>query len=558
MDAKTAITEAVKQALAELGIEGVTPVLERPADMTHGDYATGVALAAAKQVGKSPHELAEAIVGKLPAMAFVEKIEVAGPGFINFYLTRDYFLKNLREMSSDSYGKGSSFAGEKVFIEYTQPNAFKEMHVGHLVNNIVGESVSRLIEWGGADVRRTTYHGDKGLHVAKAVWVIRKDGLDPTSLVDLNTAYAEGARAYEEDASSKQEIIALNKAIYEGSDPEANAIYETGLATSLGHIRSLCERLGSTFDDTLLESEAGDIGKKVVEEHIDDGIFEKSDGAVIFPGEKHGLHTRVFISSEGLPTYEAKDLGLIVLKRERYPFTQAVILTDIEQASYFSVIKKAIELVFPELEGHVRHVAHGRLRLTSGRISSRKGNNPLAEELLNGIVELSRERTSEEKAGEHLEAIAEDIAVAALKYVILRQSTGKNIVFDEEKSLSFEGDSGPYIQYTTVRARSVVAKAKDAGIAPSFDIAPEEAGIIERLLERFPEVAERAANEYEPHHIATYAIEMASAFNSWYAGEKIIDTKDALSPYRVALTDAVAAVLSRALWLLGIRVPEAM
>lgn len=552
------IIAALTKALADLGIEGAEPTLERPADMAHGDYSTNAALVYAKQIGTSPRQVAESIVASLGAQELpVAKIEIAGPGFINFYLSQSYFVDNLRTIDTE-YGKGAALAGEKVFMEYTQPNAFKEMHIGHVVNNVIGESVSRLMEWAGADVRRASYHGDKGLHVAKALWVIQKDTLDPSSLTDLNKAYAAGAQAYEEDATAKQEIIALNKAVYEENDPAINALYKTGLQVSLDHIRAVASRLGSTFDDTFLESEAGAVGKKIVEAHLDDGIFERSDGAIIFPGEKHGLHTRVFISSEGLPTYEAKDLGLVVLKRERYPFTRSVVMTDVEQSSYFGVVKKATELLFPECAGKVHYPSHGRLRLASGRISSRKGNNPLAEDFIDGLVELALEKTSRERVGEQRATVAEDVAVAALKYVILRQGTGKHIVFDEEKSLSFEGDSGPYLQYTVVRAQSLVAKAADAGITPSFDVHPEAIGLVERMLERFPEVARRAAEEYEPHHVATYLIELSSAFNSWYAEVQIVDVDDALSPYRVALADAVARVLARGLWLLGIRVPAAM
>lgn len=553
------IVDALKKALADLGIEGAEPVLERPADMAHGDYSSNVGLAYAKQLGKNPRQVAESVVASLgTANLPVEKIEIAGPGFINFKLTEGYFIENLKSIGED-YGKGRGHQGERIFIEYTQPNPFKEMHIGHLVNNIIGESVSRIIENAGAEVKRTTYHGDIGLHVAKAIWAMQQQKASSGDITVelLGQMYAVGSTAYDEDENAKKDITALNKIIYERSNEGVNELYDNGRKISLDHFKKIYERLGSKFDYAFLESEAGVVGAQLVREHVSDGIFEESEGAVVFKGEQYGLHTRVFLNSGGLPTYEAKDLGLIPLKREKYDFTSSLVVTDVEQSSYFGVVKKAIELVFPDLEGRVNHISHGRLRLTTGRVSSRKGGNPGAEEVLDELAESAQEKMTGREV-EDLTSTSNAVAVAAIKYVVLRQAAGKHIVFDQEKSLSFEGDSGPYIQYTAVRSRSVVGKARDAGIKPSFTVHPESVGLVERMLERFPEVAKRAAEEREPHHVATYLIELSSAFNSWYAQEQIVDVDNALSPYRVGLADAVSRVLARGLWLLGIRVPTAM
>lgn len=191
-------------------------------------------------------------------------------------------------------------------------------------------------------------------------------------------------------------------------------------------------------------------------------------------------------------------------------------------------------------------------------MSSRLGNVVTGESLISSLIAEVQERMGDRVTPELAGDVAQDVGVAAIKYTVLRQALRKNIIFDEERSLSFEGDSGPYIQYTAVRSRSVVAKAQEAGITPSFDVHPESVDLIERMLERFPEVTQRAAEEREPHHVATYLIELSSAFNSWYAQEQIVDVDDALSPYRVALARAVSHVLGRGLWLLGIRVPQAM
>ncbi len=578
MNAKTIIAGAVAEALKELGIEGIAPVLERPADMTHGDYATNVALVAFGGRRKfekaiegdadtvnvkygtditNPRELAEAIVAKLPTEDLVEKVEVAGPGFINFHLTREHFLENLRQIDPKTYGNGSVLAGKTVLVEYTQPNVLKPFHIGHLMSNAIGESLSRLIENAGADVKRLNYQGDVGLHIAKALWGIRALDVDVNDINVIGTAYAHGAQAYENDDQAKIEINEINEKIYK-HDPEITDLYEAGKKTSLARFEELYEILGTTFDRYYLESEVWQRGLELVQEGKEKGIFKDSDGAVIFPGEDYGLHTRVFVTSKGIPVYEAKELGLSELKAKEFPFDISITTTAIEQEQYFEVVFKALGLLKPEFDGKFTHVAHGMMQLSGGKMSSRLGNVKTGESLITAMIDEVRERMGERVPAELVAIVARDVGVAAIKYGVLRQAVRKNIIFDEEKSLSFEGDSGPYLQYTTVRARSVVAKAKAAGITPSFDITPETIGIVEKMLERFPEVAERAALEHEPHHVATYAIELSSAFNSWYAGQQIIDADDALSPYRVALTDTVATVLSRALWLLGIRVPEGM
>jgi arginyl-tRNA synthetase len=559
MNAKTIIAGAVTEALKDLGIEGITPVLERPADMAHGDYATNVALAAAKTAGKNPRELAEAIVAKLDFshFSFIEKTEIAGPGFINFHLTRGHFLGNLRQVDPVGYGKGDLLAGKMVLVEYTQPNILKPFHIGHLMSNAIGESLSRLIENAGADVKHLNYQGDIGLHIAKALWGIRALGTDVNDLDAIGKAYTHGAQAYENDEQAKAAIDGLNGKIYE-HDPEVMKLYEPVKQTSLVRFEELYELLGTKFDRYYFESEVWQRGVELVEDGKAKGIFKESDGAIVFPGEDYGLHTRVFITSKGIPVYEAKELALAELKAKEFSFDTSITTTAIEQEQYFEVVFKALSLLKPEFDGKFTHVAHGMMQLSGGKMSSRLGNVKTGESLIDAMISEVRERMGERVPAEHVDTVARDVGVAAIKYSVLRQAVRKNIIFDEEKSLSFEGDSGPYLQYTAVRARSVVAKAKAAGVVPSFDITPETIGIVEKMLERFPEVAERAALEYEPHHVATYAIELSSAFNSWYAGQQIIDADDALSPYRVALTEAVASVLSRSLWLLGIRVPEAM
>ncbi|MEK7579473.1 MAG: arginine--tRNA ligase [Patescibacteria group bacterium] len=558
MAAKETLIGAIEKALRDLGVEKPVAVLERPAEMAHGDYATNVALSCAKQLGKNPRELAESIVVELQKNKsdFVEKIEIAGPGFINFHLKPEYFVETLKGLD-DTYGKGISLRGKTVLVEYTQPNILKPFHIGHLMSNAIGESLSRLIENAGASVKRLNYQGDIGLHIAKALWGIKALTADPRDIDAIGKAYAHGAQTYENDEKAKAEIVELNEKIYK-NDPEIHELYEIGKATSLKRFEELYEILGTKFDRYYLESEVWQRGVELVNEGKDKGIFKESDGAIVFSGEEHGLHTRVFITSKGIPVYEAKELGLAERKAKEFTFDTSITITAVEQEQYFEVVFKALSLLRPEFAEKFTHIAHGMMQLSGGKMSSRLGNVITGDSLISDLIEEVKEKMGDRVSASDTPVVSRDVGVAAIKYSVLRQALRKNIVFDKGKSLSFEGDSGPYIQYTTVRAKSVVAKAKSAGIVLSFEKTPEEIGIVEKLLERFPEVAARAATEREPHHVATYAIELASAFNSWYAGQQIVNTEDPLSPYRVALTKATAIVLEKALWLLGIRVPSVM
>ncbi|HEY4510472.1 MAG TPA: arginine--tRNA ligase, partial [Candidatus Paceibacterota bacterium] len=319
--AKEEIKRIIKNALTHFSIQNTEVNLEPTEDLEHGDYSTNVALRYAKELGQSPLKLAEKIVSEFlkNKPEGVEKVDIAGPGFINFYLSPEVLRKNIETIikNGEAYGKNTNLKGQKVMVEYTDPNPFKEFHIGHLMSNAIGESISRIIEVNGAEVKRANYQGDVGMHVAKAIWgVVKSEEKDYESIRLWGEAYVSGARAYEENEESKKEILEINKKIYDHSDEEINAIYDKGRKASLDHFEDLYRKLGTKFDFYFFESETGDFGKKIVEENIGK-IFEKSDGAIIFPGEKHGLHTRVFINSEGLPTYEAKELGLAKIKYEK-------------------------------------------------------------------------------------------------------------------------------------------------------------------------------------------------------------------------------------------------
>ena len=555
----------IKQWIAETLSIDDDVVLEYPGDISHGDFATNVALVYAKQYGKNPRELAGEFVEKLNVSTLPEiaSIEIAGPGFINFKLTREVFGNVVEKIVAvgKTFGNHTRLSGQRVIVEYTQPNPFKEFHIGHLMNNIIGESVSRLFEAHGTEVIRATYHGDVGLHVAKALWGLKsmEVGTEMNAHV-LGKAYATGAKLFEESEVVKNEIVALNKVIYDRTDPDINVLYDTGREVSLNYFESLYKRLGSNFDFHFYESETAPIGKALVEEYLKTDVFEESEGAVIYRGEKHGLHTRVFLSREHIPTYETKELGLIALKRGKIGgFDMSVTITANEQDAFFTVVEKAIEDIFPELGARLLHLSHGMMKLPSGKMSSRTGDVVTAEAMIEMVKDSARMKI---KPGVFSTAqqddIAEKVALAALRYTILRQSIGGDIIFDINQALSLEGDSGPYLQYATVRASTLLKKAE--GVVSVSTALPSDwqTTHIERLLQRYPRIIDRAGREYAPHQLVTYLTELAGAFNSFYGSHKIIDAEDITSGYRLAITKAFVDVMTSGLDLLGIQILDEM
>ena len=555
------IKDALKHILDGIGVSIQDLAIEHPTELTHGDYATGVALQYAKQAGMKPRELAEKIVESLGSIESVSKIDIAGPGFINFYLSPDAIFKTIEEARTvGKWGANRNEEGKKTIVEYTDPNPFKEFHIGHLVTNAIGESISRLFVYAGAEVKRANYQGDVGRHVARAIWGLLQSKESPEDVQALGRAYAAGAAADTDRSVAKSEITAINKKVYDRSDERINDLYDRGRKTSLEHFEHLYAILGTKFDFYFFESEAGPYGKEVVQSHLKNGVFKESEGAVVYGGEKKGLHTRVFLNSEGLPTYEAKELGLSKMKYEKFPYEKSVIVTGNEINEYFKVLFAAMQEVFPELAEKTTHVSHGMMRLEEGKMSSRTGNVITGESLLADLSEAARARATESRA-ENPEKLAEQVAVAAIKYQILRQATGKDIIFNREQALSLEGDSGPYLQYAHARAHQVVEKAKEQNITSIYgrEAVPymEPRDTVARLLIRFPDIVARAAENLEPQLIANYLVGFAGAFNSWYAQEHILDGTSA-AEHKVALVDAARVTLKNGLWLLGIPAPERM
>ncbi len=551
------ILDAVKQ----LGLEPTDIALEQPSDKSHGDFATSVALKLAKQAGKNPRELAQEIIDNLPESELIDAPEIAGPGFINFRLSK----KALKEaINRSSFGEGEALKGKKIMIEFAHPNTHKAFHIGHLRNIALGESVVRILESQKAEVFRANYQGDVGLHVAKCLWGYGQteetvsDEASPQEKAEfLGKVYAKGGVAFEEDEDAKKEIYAINKKIY-AEDPEVMPLWEKTRDWSLEYFEYIYKRLGSHFDHLFFESQVYELGRELVLEHLEKGVFEKSDGAVIFPGEKHGLHNRVFITGEGNPTYEAKEMGLAKLESEAFPFDMNIHVVANEQDDYLKVTFKAMDQIFPGIEARQKHLSYGMVKLTTGKMSSRTGDVVTAEFLIDEARKHVEAILKEsDLSAEEKEKVIEKVAVGGIKFTMLFAHAKNDIAFDLEKAIRFEGDAGPYLQYAYARIASILEKVEGA-VEADFDKFNDADWELARKIIGFDYSVARAAEDLSPHFIAHYLLELTSEFSRWYGQNSVKNAEEGLVEARIDLLKTVKQVISTGLELLGIEVLERM
>lgn len=537
-------------------------VFDRP-DPKFGDAATNVALQLAGKLGKIPREVAEEIATALRDRPMVKEVTIAGPGFINIRLNDEALLAGLEKKAA------RSLEGVNYVLEYSCPNAFKELHTGHLYQTIFGDIVARLLETAGATVHRTSFGGDVGLHVAKCLYGMQAalaerspkslDEVDSSPFVRarwISQCYVRGAKAYEENETAKEEIIALNQAIYALHEEnehlsELAQLYWTTRQWSFDYFAAF---YGLIEVDTMKyypESQTAPVGLAIVREQLAKGNLKESDGAVVFEGgESKHLHTRVFITSKGLPTYETKDIGVIRLERDDYHFDKRILITGNDQKEYMRVVFAAADTFEPGIGAKMTHITNGTVKFADGsKMSSRLGNVSRAIDVLEIVREKVRELVADP-------ALVDRVALGAIKYAFAKYRIGGDISFDLEETVSLNGNSGPYLQYAHARACSILVKATGGKQTDHVsDLTDDERSLVHKLAE-YPDVIERAARELAPHHICTYLFELSQEFNRFYEKNRVIgDEREAI---RLGFVESYATTLRTGLELLGITAPERM
>ena len=575
-DIRKRLAEGVKRLFdVEVEVE-ITPAPEE----TGADYASNVAMKLAKVAHKAPMTIAEELKEVLQSEGIGGfAVEVAAPGFLNFLSPDEYYVNKIAEIANNQGFSSNNISldeyfGKTVVAEFSDPNPFKVLHVGHLYTSVVGDSISRLLELAGAKVVRANFGGDVGLHVAKTLYAVLNKNNTNLTIEEIAKCYVEGTQEYDENEHARDEITELNKIIYtlaelgeekcrERLELEMVAedfgrstaeiarlaeLYWRGRELSYEYFKDFYARIGVKFDKFYPESAVTQKGLEEVRAHVGT-VYEESEGAIVYRGEKVGLHTRVFVNAQGVPTYEAKDVGLIFTKWADWHFDESIVITGNEQTDYMKVVLASVKEYAPELVEKTQHLTHGMVKLPGNvKMSSRKGNFLKAVDVIDMV--------GEELGGEQAD---EKVVLAALKYAFLKYKMGGDIVFDPKESVAMNGNSGVYLLYSAVRAKKILQKLDKCGKSEQLDLNDEERRFVRKLskkLVQYEEVLVGVMCGKAPYKLCTYLYELAQEFSRFYEKVRVVGGghEEVLEKY----VKAYVGVMGQGLRLLGIEIPEEM
>lgn len=569
---KTYQREFAKALEQQLGI--LQEILEEQIvlapDNIQGDFAFPC-FRIAKEFWKNPGELAMETAENMnkKSSQLFEKYIAVGP-YVNVILKKDTLAKQvISEISAkkSEYGKGID-TGKEMLVEGWQPNTHKAVHIGHVRNILVSESVSRILAFAGNEVIKCCYPGDIWAHVAK--WIryyinfYSEKGNFPTKNFTKRVweLYTLATRKVDEKPEEyKKQIEELQKKLEDG-DRELQKIRKETRELCLNDMKHIFEELWSgEIDKRYFESEVEQPGIQIVKQMLEDGIAQYSEGAVAINLEEYKLGRFLLLKSTGASLYSTKDIALAYKKKEDYPnYDASIYVVWSEQIHHFEQLFKTLELVWFD-HSKLKHLAYGLIDLKSWKMSSREGNVILYEDFRDQLLDQANEMMKERNLPEEeKKQTAKKVAFAAMKFAILLQDSEKKMLFDESQALSFEGETGPYIQYTYARINSILRKnSRELQDIDYSLLNTEEDKALLLQMTKLKEEVQKAAQTFKPNYIARFCLDTAQLFNSYYHHHKIIDeTNIELSKVRLILIKTVAQVLENALNLLGIEVVESM
>jgi len=528
-------------------------------------------------VNQRARELAQAVADHLGLPESFERVEAVN-GYLNLYFSQSVYARRVIDTvlaDGDRFGRSKS-RGERVMVEFSQPNTHKAMHVGHLRSAILGDALARILEFGGYDVIRANYPGDIGLHVIKWLWCYQKYHSSEKPSTDITRwmgqIYAEASQRLEENPELESEVRALYTR-WDQRDPQVVRLWQETRQWSLDGFNQIYSLLDIHFDRYYFNSQAEQPGKKMVLDLIARGIAsdERPEGAVVVKiDDLLGLKTEkyrvlVVLRSDGTALYATEDLALAVEKFKDYPdLERSYYVVDVRQSLHFQQVFKTLEIAGYPMAGRCQHIPYELVSLPGNVVmASRDGTVVLLEDLIREATARALQVVKEknpELGVEQKQAIASAVGIGAIKYPMLARENTKMVTFDWETALDFNGQAAPYIQYAYVRAGSILRKLNaelPAPLSPLESLTPQELELID-MIARLPNEVERTATELRPLLMATYAYELARAFNDFYTQCPVLHVDEPQRSFRLRLVAATRQALASSLALLGITAPQAM
>lgn len=573
MSLQSHLSDMAGKAFADLGLPADFGDVVPSSRPELAQYQCNGAMAAAKSAGRSPREIAIDIATKLAEQDEIAKADVAGPGFINLDVTDAALATWANRTATDDHLGFERDDPRRVLVDYAGPNVAKAMHVGHLRATIIGDSLARIFNFAGHDVIRDPHFGDWGFQMGLLISTVQERGIDPTkiTLEDLQRMYPEASERAREDEDFADRARVTTVALQQG-DEEARAIWRQMKAVSEASQRQDFAALGVEFDLWYGESDVADRLNDLIAKLEDDGVAEISDGALVvrvdLPDDNREWPPLILRSSAGASLYSTTDVATVDMRANDLDVDLMLYVVDHRQGDHFTqVFRTARKAGIVDDNTGMEHIGFGTMNGPDGKpFKTREGGVVRLGDVIDMVQTAARERIDEAHIAEDYPdderaRIARQVGVAALKFGDLINNRSSDYMFDLKRFSSFEGKTGPYLQYAAVRIKSILRKSVDQGlesgpiIAPTTDV--ERALMLE--LFRFPEAVERAIQLRAPNHVAEYAYELAGAWNRFYDSCHILSEED---PTRRAswltLASWTEATLERLLHLLGIQVPDRM